>query len=214
MRKPPFKRTLVLACAALVVAGGGGAAIAASRADAPPRSSFLDSVAKHLGVSRDELDAATKAAALDQVDAALEAGKITEEQAAALKLRIKAGEGLPPFGPLFGGLHPGGHGLEAHLTAVAEYLDLSVEALDERLGRGRSLAEIADAEGKSVDGLEKALAADAEKRLDRAVDEGVLTHEQANTMREHLESRIDAIVRGKLPRGPHLGGAPPGFPRL
>ena len=44
------KRAVMAATAALVVAGGTGAAVAASGGGSGP-SDFLDSVAKHLGVS-------------------------------------------------------------------------------------------------------------------------------------------------------------------
>lgn len=213
MRKVPSRKTLALASAALVVAGGGGAAIAAAQSDAPSPSSFLDAVARHLGVSRDELDDATKAAALEQVDAALEAGKITEEQADALRSRIESGEGPPLFGPFFGGFHGGMHGFGGHLSAAAEYLDLSLEQLREKLARGQSLADVAEAQDKSVDGLKEALVEDAEKRFDEAVDDGVLTEEQAKTMLDRLQSRIDAIVNGDFPRWRDHRSGPPAFPR-
>lgn len=213
MRKVPSRKALALAAAALVVAGGGGAAIAAAQGDAPSRSSFLDAVARHLGVSRGELDDATKAAALEQVDAALEAGKITEEQADALKSRIESGEGLPFFRPFFGGFHGGMHGFGAHLSAAAEYLDLSVEQLRERLGRGQSLADVAEAQDKSVNALKEALVDDAEKRFDEAVDDGLLTEAQAATMLDRLQSRIEAIVNRDFPRWRGPGARPPAFPR-
>ena len=57
----------------VVVAGGAGVAVAASGAN-PRGSGFLDSVAKHLGVSPQKLKDATKAAAIDQVNADLRRG--------------------------------------------------------------------------------------------------------------------------------------------
>jgi hypothetical protein len=215
MRRLRSRKTLAIASAALVVAGGGGAAIASSQSDAPSRSSFLDAVARHLGVSRDELDEATKAAALEQVDAAREAGRITEEQADELRSRIESGEVPPFFGPFFGGPHGGLHGVGAPLSTAAEYLDLSVEQLRERLARGQSLSDVAKAQNKSVDGLKEALLDGAEKRLDEAVDDGALTEEQARTILERLRSRIDAIVNGEFPRWRHHHrGGPPAFPGL
>ena len=213
MRNMASRKKLALASAALAIAGGGGTAIAAAQGDAPSPSSFLDAVARHLGVSREELDDATKAAALEQVDAALEAGKITEEQAEALKSRIESGEGRPFFGPGFGRFHGGIHGFGPHLSAAADYLDLSVEQLRERLGNGQSLVDIAEAQDKSVDGLKAAIVDDAEKRFDDAVDEGLLTEEQARTMLERLRSRVDAIVTGDFPRWRGLHGGPHVFPR-
>jgi hypothetical protein len=216
MRKIPSRKTLTVAAAALVVAGGGSAAIAASRGDAPSPSSFLDAVARHLGVSRDELDEATRAAALDQVDAALEAGRITEEQAEELRSRIESGDIPPLFGPFLGGLgglHGGMHVFGADLSAAAAYLDLSVDELRDRLRRGQSLAGIAEAEDKSVDGLKDAIVDAAEKRLDEAVEHGSLTQEEADAMLERLRARIDDIVEGELPRWRGHRGGPPGFPR-
>ena len=77
MSKLASKKVLAATVAGLAVAGGG-AAIAASQTDSPA-SSFFDSVAKHLGISSEELEDATKAAAVDQVNQALEDGRITEE---------------------------------------------------------------------------------------------------------------------------------------
>ena len=79
MSKLTSKHVLAATVAGLAVAGGG-AAIAASQTDSQG-SSFLDSVAKHLGISSDKLEDATRAAAVDQVNQALEDGKITKEQA-------------------------------------------------------------------------------------------------------------------------------------
>jgi hypothetical protein len=210
VRKFPSKKTLAVASAVVAAAGGGGAAIAASQGDGPSPSSFLDAVARHLGVSREELDEATKAAALEQVDAALEAGKITKEQADALESRIESGEGPPFFGPIFG-FHDGVHGVGADISAAADYLDLSVDELRERLARGESLADVAEAQSKPIDGLKDVMIDAAEKRLDEAVDDGSLTEEHAKTMLERLRSRIDEIVNGDFPRWRGHGG-PRAFP--
>ena len=103
------KRMAVAAAATLVVAGGAAAAVAATGSGSHG-TDFLDSVAKHLGVSPQKLQDATKAAAIDQVNADLAAGRITQAQADALKKRIEAGNGVlggPGFGRGFG---PGGPG--------------------------------------------------------------------------------------------------------
>jgi hypothetical protein len=212
VRRIPLKKTVALASAAVVLAGGGAAIAEARRGGDGAASSFLDAVAKHLGVSRERLDEATKAAALEQVDAAREAGRITEEQADALEARIEAGETPPFFGPFFGGAHGGMPHFGVDLAAAAEYLGVSEAELRGRLALGESLADVAEAEGKSVDGLKEALVADAEERLDEAVDDGMLTEEQAKTMLDRLRSRVDALVEGELPRWRGHRGGPPGFP--
>jgi Arc/MetJ-type ribon-helix-helix transcriptional regulator len=189
----------MIAVAALVVAGGGGAAIAVAQDSSSSGQSFLDSVAKHLGISSQKLEDATKAAALEQVDAALKAGKITQAQADELKARIQSGE-FPPFagpllGPRSGHFHRGGPPLFGEkLSAAADYLGLSQAELRTELSDGRSLAEIAKARGKSVDGLKKAILDEAEKKLDQLVDDGELTRAEADEMLARMKSHIDEIV--------------------
>ena len=55
---------------------------------------------------------------------------------------------------------------------------------------GKTLAEIAAEEGKSVDGLVLELVDAAEKRIDEAVADGRLTEEQAADLKEDLAERI------------------------
>jgi hypothetical protein len=228
------RKKLVAASAVLALVGGAGAAIAASDAGPSP-SSFLDSVAEHLGISREELDEATRAAALDQVDAALEAGRITEEEAERLRKEIESGE-LPPFFglPLFGphldgprgadgergfdfrfefgfGLGPG-DAAGVSLSDATEYLGLSVEQLRERVADGETLAEIAEAEGKSVDGLVDALLADAKKRLDDAVADDRLSRERADEVLERLETVVRDFVENGFRGLPRLHVPRPFFP--
>jgi polyhydroxyalkanoate synthesis regulator phasin len=80
------------------------------------------------------------------------------------------------------------------LQAAAAYLDVTVAELRVQLRNGKSLAQVATAEGKSVEGLKAAILADAKARLDRRVARGGLTEEQAAKALEHLESRLDQIV--------------------
>jgi hypothetical protein len=210
----PSKRVAAIAAVALVAACGGGAAVAATSGTGSP-SNFLDSVAKHLGVSRQKLDDATKAAAIDQVDAQLAAGKITKAQADELKKRIEAGD-VPPlaggrgFGPGFGGPEPGlpGRGLLKAgigdaLTAAAKYLGLSESDLRSKLSDGQSLADVAKAQGKDLAGLKQAILDAVKADLDKAVADKKLTPSQADDVLAGLKSRIDDLVDGQLRfRGP------------
>ena len=206
------RRTIAVAVAAFAVAGGGGAAIAASQGSSASPEAFFDSLAEHLGITTEELEDAAKAAASDQVDAALEEGRITEEEADRLEERIQQGDAPFLFGPpLFGGPHHhGGAFLAMKFDAAAEYLGLTNAELRERLEEGQSLAEIARAEDRSVDGLKQALLDDARTRLDQAVEDGELTRQRANEMLERLRERIDDFVeRGFEARGPgHFGPRP------
>ena len=199
------KKTLAVASGTLAVVGGGGAALAASGGSTSP-STFLDDVARHLGISSQKLRDATKAAAIDQVDAALKAGRITRQEADELKARIEAGQ-LPFFG--FGfrgpfGFHERFFVLGDKLSAAADYLGLSVAELRNRLANGQSLADVAKAQGKSVDGLKQAILGAVEKKLDAAVSSGELTKDQEQAILDRFRARLDDLVNRTFP-GPGFG---------
>ena len=222
MSRFPSKRAIAIGAAALVVAGGGGAAVAATGGGSSPND-FLDSVARHLGISRQKLDDATKAAAIDQVDAQLKAGQITQAQADELKKRIQDGD-IPPLaglrgpGPGFGlgGLGLPGPGLlkagiSDSLAAAAKYLGLSESALRDQLNDGKSLADVAKAQNKDVNGLKDAILAAAKADLDKAVSDKRITQSQADEVYSRLKDNIDDMVNGQLRfhiRGPLLGFTP------
>lgn len=203
------KRTMVVGGVVLALAGGGGAAVAATTQNGKDtREEFLDSVAKHLNVTPQALRDAAKAAALEQVDAAQAAGRITKERADAIKQRIEAGD--VPF--LGGPGRPHGHGERGpglgrpgdKLSASASYLGLTVEQLVTRLRDGQSLADVAKARGKSVDGLERAIVADAKAKLDEAVADKRLTDAERDELVARLRDRVDDLVDGTFP--PEPGG--------
>jgi len=142
------------------------------------------------------------------VDEAVDAGRLTEEEGADLKERLERGVTslLPRFDgervpDLFGGLRELPFVRPAiDLDVAASYLGLSSSELHEVLAEGRTLAEIARAEGKSVDGLVRALVDAAEERIDEAVDDGRLSEERAAELREDLEDRIEDRVDEELGR--------------
>ena len=101
-----LKLKIVGGTAALAAVLGGGAALAADQLSPSEESdAIVADAAKQLGVSADKLDAALKQALENRVDAAVEAGTLTEAQGAELKQRIEAGE-VPLIGVGHG---PGGH---------------------------------------------------------------------------------------------------------
>jgi hypothetical protein len=207
-RRFATKRTLIAGVAAIAIAAGAGAALATTTGAFDPKEeaeAFQASVAEKLGVTTKQLQDAYKAAALERVDAALAAGRITEEQAEALKERIESGDFLGPMG-WFGGPHMHGPGFFGAFDAAAEYLGLTPAELREQLASGKSLADVAKAEGKSVEGLKNAILDDAKERLDQAVEDGRLTQAQADEILDRLESKIDDLVNDELPEGPGFRG--------
>jgi hypothetical protein len=90
-------------------------------------------------------------------------------------------------------------------AAVADYLGLTESELQAQLEAGKSLAQIASAQGKSVSGLEDVIIADAKTHLDEAVANGKLTAAQAETMLADLKSHVDELVNATGgPGGPGL----------
>lgn len=192
---------------ALVVAGLGAAgAVAASRLLSPSEESkaVIDDAASQLGVEPSALSDALKQALKNRIDEAVEAGRISKEQADELRERIDASE----YPLLFGrGGHAGsGFGHHVHfevLETAASYLGLTEAELREEL-QDKTLAEIAKEQGKTIAGLVQQLVATQTKRIDEAVADGRLTDEQATELKANLAEHTEALVNGEL-RGPGDG---------
>ena len=100
------------------------------------------------------------------------------------------------------------------LQAAADYLGLSFGQLVQELKGDKSLADVATAHGKSVDGLKQAILDTAKSRLDEAVKAGDVAADEAKQVLAQLTAQLDDIVSGKsftikIERGagaPALGG--------
>jgi hypothetical protein len=105
-----IRRKAVLAVTAVAVAAfAGGAYAATQESSASGPQAFLNDVAKRLHVTPAQLQTALKGAAVDQLNAAVAAGKLTQAEANSIKQHIQQGGGFPPFPGLFFGA-PGGPG--------------------------------------------------------------------------------------------------------
>lgn len=216
------RNKVVALVAVLVVAVvvGAGAAIGATGALSPKEESaaVVDDAAEQLGVEPSELTAALKTALKNRVDAAVEAGRLTQAEGQAMKARIDAGEvPLVGFGP-GPGFHHRHHGLRGGLDAAAKYLGVTQAQLRTALAGGKTLAQVAKSKDKSVDGLVAALVADAKARLADAVKAGRLTQAQSNAIQADLQARITEMVNNAPPARPEFrprpgaGFAPPAEP--
>ena len=211
MTKRMTQIVVIGAFAALLAIGAGAAIAGGGLGD---QQTFMNDVAKRLKVTPEQLQAALKGASEDRIDAAVAAGKITKAQGDAMKQRVAQG-GMP----LFGGGHHGGFGHRGpmSMTAVAGYLGLTEAELHTQLESGKTLAQIAKDKGKTVDGLEKAIVAEAKKSLDAAVKAGTITQAQADGMLTQMTAHVDDMINGTGPMhgdgdGPHgFGGPPPGM---
>ena len=214
-------KVAIAGIAVLAVVGAGGA-IAATKLLTPAERSqaIVNDAAHQLGVDPAKLSDALKKALENQVDADVAAGRITKAEGDALKQRIESGEyPIFGFGPDRRGVfeHHGPFG--AKLDAAASYLGLTEAELRTQLEAGKSLADVAKAQGKSVSGLVDALLADAKAKVAAAVKDGRLTQAQADDLLNGLKDRITDLVNGKFPqppsgfrehfRGPAFVPAPP-----
>jgi hypothetical protein len=202
---------IVVGAAALLAATGAGAAVAASRDSSPSSESkaVIDDAAKQLGIPSSKLSDALKQALSDRVDAAVAAGRVTKAEGDALKARIQSND----F-PLFGGPHRGfGHfGFIGRLESAAGYIGITEAQLRTELESGKSLAQVAKAHGKSVDGLIDALVAAAKDKLDNAVSAGRLTKAEETEMLSVLKDRISSAVNNTGGLGePHFRHPESGF---
>jgi|SRR5215211_4035557 len=196
-----MRRKVIAGAAAALAVGGAGAGVAATKLTHSPSAesqAIVNDAAKSLGVEPSKLEAALKKAFEDRIDAAVAAGRLTKAQGEELKQRIESDDfplfGPPAFGPGFGAPHPFFHGLDA----AASYLGLTEEQLESRLNSGKTLAQIAKAEGKSVDGLKEAMLKDEKAKLDEAVKSGRLSKAEEQQVLKDLEQRIDDLVNGQL----------------
>lgn len=229
------KRNVAIGIAAAVVLGGGGIAVAATTSqssESDRQKAFIEDAAKRLSVTPDQLTSALKGAFGDQLDAAVNDGKLTQKQADALKQRIERG-GLPlgggpgfghggpsgrggPGGPGFGHGGPGGPGagvFGAGLDAAASYLGLTEKELRAKLDDKTSLADVAKAQGKDAAGLQDAIVAAAKKQLDAAVSDGKLTTDQRDEIEKDLAARVKDQVERTGPSRAERPGARGAGPR-
>ena len=185
---------ILAAVAAVAVLG-----IAAANASAAGSPTLADDVAARLGIAPDKLRQAFKDAITARIDAAVKAGKLTPEQGARLKDRLANAEGLGLR--LRGRLalkHPGivrGIHRLHRLGAVTKYLDITPQQLRSELRAGKSLAQIATAHGKTVDGLVNVIVAPAKARLDKAVEKGRLTRQRADQILGRLTDAVEQAVQ-------------------
>lgn len=196
------KHKVVVGAAAMLAAAGGGVALAGSQAESPNEESkaIIDDAAKQLGISPSKLSDALKSALGDRVDEAVAAGRITRDEAQALKARIQSDD----F-PVFGGIRHRGHfGPFGSLEAAGDYLGLTEAQIRTELVSGKSLAQVARERGKSVDGLVDALVTATEERLDAAVSAGRLTRARADEVLAGLRGRIGELVNATGLGRPHL----------
>ena len=238
-----LKGKLVIGLAAVAVVAFAGGAYAATQTSGPnTRQAFMNDVAKRLHVTPQQLTAALNGEELDQLQAEVKAGRLTQSQANALGQRLKQngaapGLGLGFFGPGPGGAQGGGPGggqgggpgggqgggpgpgfgppmrgfggplgfTRGFFGAAGGYLGLTDAQLLQQLHSGKSLADIATANGKSVSGLEQAMTATAKAELAKLLASKMITAAQEKQLLSGVPARIANEVNRKGFPAPRFG---------
>src|SRR5207302_1537640 len=145
---------------------------------------FVDALAKRLNVPTQTLETAVTQARQD------------------VGLPANANQGFP------GGFGRGGQrGGGLDLNAAATALGITPQQLRQELP-GKSLAQVAQAHGKTAADVANAPKNAAHQRLDQAATARGLSADQVNTEKTSVDQRIDQFVNQVLPqRGPGGPGA-------
>lgn len=128
-------------------------------------------------------------------------GTITQEQADQVATALNDSGALRHGGP--GGPGPFGFHGGFGLDVVADALGLTQQELRAALGEGKTLAEIAEAEGVETEALVDDLVAAATERIEQAVTAERLSRERADELIAELPERIATVVEEGVPGGLH-----------
>ena len=217
-------RALGFAGALILSAIVGGTLIGAALAqdeetDAPDVATpycdtFMDTLASELGVTRDGLLAAGKTAATAAIDAAVEAGDLTEERATELRERVDEadGDGCGLFGrPFARGF---GHGMARGvvggdvLEAAADALGVESSDLMSELRDAESLEAVAEQHAIAYDDLRASILAAVQADRDASDVDADRADAVIERLTQWLDNggQIDGFGRGPLGRHHPFGG--------
>jgi len=148
------RRIAALAAGAVAVAGISAGAVAATSGSRDEASDLAAAINERAGTSitADQVEGAFQDLLKARLDEAVKAGRITREQADVMLQRAQDAPGLPGLGGPGRG-HGFGHGPGLRggevLEKVAAKLKLTEEQVRDRLESGRTLAQVAKAQGVS-----------------------------------------------------------------
>jgi hypothetical protein len=102
-------------------------------------------------------------------------------------------------------------GLHESFDSVASALGITTDELRDELRNGQSIADIAKAKNVDLDAVVDTLVKDATAKLDQAVQDEMLTQEEADELKAALKKRITDRLNGDLPDLPAGFGRFGGF---
>ncbi|MFN8506720.1 MAG: hypothetical protein U0547_04050 [Dehalococcoidia bacterium] len=199
---------------------GANGAVQAQQSTTSPMDDYITKLAANLGISEQKLRDALKATSLQEIDAAVAAGKLTQAQADKIKEAINSGKIMmggfhAPGGPGMGdhGGGKGGPGVMIRDADIAAFLGITTDQLRSEQA-GKSLAQVAEAHGKTRDQLKAFLQQEHDKSIDAAVTAGKMTADQGAKAKAGFATVVERMIDGVMPnkpmggRGPMGGGVP------
>ncbi len=153
---------------------------------------FINHFASNLGTSQDKVNSAFQQAISQTLADQVKAGKITQQQADAIKAKLAKKQPCD-IGPALrngGGKAGIGAYTKQLLTAAASALGISSDQLQADLQKGVSLSQVAAAQNPPVteDQFRTKLIANLKPQLDQAVTDGKLTSAQEQMILQRLQT--------------------------
>ncbi len=137
---------------------------------------------------------------------ALTAGGVALASTSTAPTLAAAASATPSYGPgtgNCGGMYGMWSGQQPVMAAAADYLGLSLTQLRTQLHAGKSLADIAKAQHKSVSGLKDAILAAMTSRINANT---ALTAQQKTAMINQVKSHLDTVINMDMDMD-HMPGA-------
>ncbi len=173
------------------------AATSTPAATNPYCQQYLQDLANRLGVSVSTLQQDKLAAAEDVLAQLVKDGKLTQNQANQIKQRLQShqactGRGFPGRGIALQSLKQYLTGVE---NQVAQGLHLTTAQLTADLQAGKSLSDIATAQGVSSSQLHTIVINAIQSAVNKAVSDGNLTQQQATTIMQYVQNHPELLNR-------------------
>ena len=170
---------------------------------------YLQDLANRLGVAVSTLQQDKLGAAKDVLAQLVKDGKLTQNQANQIKQRLESHKACSGSGRVLWGRGVAIQALKQYLpgvaTQVAQGLHLTVDQLKAQLQSGKSLSDIAAAQGVSSSQLQTLATNAIQNALTKAVSDGNLTQQQATNIMQMLQKN-PGVLNNLLNRhfGQHL----------
>jgi uncharacterized protein YidB (DUF937 family) len=190
--------TATLIVAILLTASFAGYVVMAqepppSQAEGTLQQFFWEALAGKLGLDAATVQSYVVAAAKEALSRGVQDGKLTQEQADRVNKLLDERGAQSIF--MFGGIAErrfqaaGQVGQRVSLDAAANALGMTADELLAELKAGKTLGQLADEKGVSRDALVKAMKDAAKEAVDKALQEGRITQEQADNMKARIDER-------------------------